>query len=409
MFPAGKPLSRSHPGPLRRGVLRRAALASIAAALGAGALAGTAAAQAPVPCAGIGDSKYNCEFYPAGNGISGGAPVLNPAGAVIGYLHKGTNWVICQQAGRTERSGAYFNKWWAFTQADNGKWGWVNAVYAQGGDNDGQWGGGVPNCNGGKGSPPGGAGAPPPPPAPPAPPPPPPGQPATCGSQPGAGDAVTRWAPVARCVLGMLGQPQSDTMVDAVFIIIRHESSGNPDAINLWDSNAKKGQASQGLMQVIPATFSWRRSPNLPDNLKDPAANIYAGLNWGIWKYGSIANIPGVKSVRSGGRYKPYATAQARGVPRTTSCKRVRSGRLALSVEGSGQRCAQARKAARRLDRQPAIRAATTPAADLSLTAGSSQYTCAVDPARHGRALRAVSCQSGKRTLWWTASKRGRR
>jgi hypothetical protein len=397
------PGSRLRPGPAGRRVMRRAALTLFAAVLAAAAFAGTAAAQAPVPCTGIGDGKYNCEFYPAGDGISGGAPVLNPAGSVIGYLHQGTNWVICQQAGRTERSGAYFNKWWAFTQADNGKWGWVNAVYAKGGDNDGQWGGGVPNCNDGKGNPPGGGATPPPTPPPP---PPPAGQPTTCGSEPGPGDAVRRWAPVVRCVLGMLGQPQSDSMVDAVFIIIWNESRGNPNAINLWDSNAKKGQPSQGLMQVIPATFSWRRSPNLPNQIKDPAANIYAGLNWGIWKYGSIANIPGVKSVRSGGGYKPYATAQARGVPRSTNCKRVRSGRMTLSVDGRGQRCAQARKAAARLDRQPAIRSASRPAADLTLKAGSSQYTCAVDPARHGRAVRAVSCQSGKRTLWWTASKR---
>jgi hypothetical protein len=387
----------------------RAVPALVAGLIAAGAFAATAAAQAPVPCSGIGGGKYNCQFYPAGDGISGGTPVLNSAGERVGYLNEGTNWIICQQAGRTERSGAYYNKWWAYTQANNQQWGWASAVFGKGGDNDGQFGGGVPNCNGSKGNPPGvGGGAPPPPPPgqQPPPPPPPSGQPAACGSAPGPGDAVTRWAPVARCVLGMLGQPQSDSLVDAVFIIIRHESNGNPDAINNWDSNAKRGQPSQGLMQVIPATFSWRRSPNLPNSLRDPAANIYAGLNWGIYKYGSIANIPGVKSVRSGGKYKPYAGAQMRGVTRATTCGKARAGRLTLAVNGYGQKCSRARKAAAALDRRPAIRNATAPVFDLIVKAGSVEYTCAVDPSRRGRALRAVSCQSGRKTLWWAASRR---
>lgn len=363
-----------------------------------------AVAATAVPCSAAGAARFNCDFYPAGNGISGGTPVLNAAGTPIGYLNGGTNWVVCQQAGRTERSGAYYNKWWAFTQANNQKWGWASAVYGKGGDNDGRF-GGVPMCNGSKGNPPGGGSPQPgqPPPAPV------PAQPTSCASTPGPGDKVTRWAPVARCVLGMLGQPQSASTVDAVFIIIRHESGGDPNAINNWDSNAKRGQPSQGLMQVIPDTFSWRRSPNLPNRLLDPAANIYAGLNWGIWKYGSIANIPGVKSIRSGGRYRPYAAAQVRGVPRATNCGTARSGALRLSVNAYGQRCSQARKVVARLDRRAAIRAARAPLSDLILKAGSVTYVCVVDPMAHGRARRAVSCQSGKRTLWWAASNgRGR-
>jgi hypothetical protein len=51
--------------------------------------------------------------------------------------------------------GRYFNSNRAWTVADNGKSGWVNAVYASGGDNDGPF-GGVPPCNGARGAPPGG-------------------------------------------------------------------------------------------------------------------------------------------------------------------------------------------------------------------------------------------------------------
>jgi hypothetical protein len=83
----------------------------------------------------------------------------------VGFLHKGRNWVLCQQVGGRETSGAYFNDNWAWTLADNNRAGWINAVYASGGDNDGAF-GGVPACNGAHGNAPGGAPAPAPGPQP---------------------------------------------------------------------------------------------------------------------------------------------------------------------------------------------------------------------------------------------------
>jgi len=73
---------------------------------------------------------------------------------LVGTLHKGTNWVICQRTGGQARSGAYYNNNWAWTLSDQNTWGWVNAVYAQGGDNNGAF-GGVPACGGAHGNPPG--------------------------------------------------------------------------------------------------------------------------------------------------------------------------------------------------------------------------------------------------------------
>jgi hypothetical protein len=131
-------------------------------------LASTAFGQAQIPCSGdIGGGKFNCQFYVEGDGHSGGSPVVDSAGNRVGFLHKGTNWVVCQQEGRRETSGAYFNKWWAYTLSDGNTWGWVNGVYASGGDNDGGF-ANVPNCNGSKGNPPGAGGGAPPPPPPPA-------------------------------------------------------------------------------------------------------------------------------------------------------------------------------------------------------------------------------------------------
>ncbi|MEY9858067.1 hypothetical protein ABH935_003680 [Catenulispora sp. GAS73] len=118
-----------------------------------------APAPAPVPCGGTASTPQgtgiNCPFDTAGNGYSGGSPVLDSGGGNVGYLPQGTNWVICQAQGRTETQsgGQYFNNWWAWTEANNQHWGWVNAVDGHGGANNGAF-GGVPMCNGSKGAPP---------------------------------------------------------------------------------------------------------------------------------------------------------------------------------------------------------------------------------------------------------------
>jgi lysophospholipase L1-like esterase len=152
----------------------------LAVALGSLNVAVAQAAPAPVPCVKAAGGHFNCQWYPAGDGQSGGAAVRSSDGTVVGYLHQGTNWIVCQQQGGRTSSGNYYNSWWGWTEADDGKWGWVNAVWAKGGDNDGQFGGGTPQCAGDHGAPPGASDptapnpapqpTPTPPPAPPAPP-----------------------------------------------------------------------------------------------------------------------------------------------------------------------------------------------------------------------------------------------
>jgi hypothetical protein len=127
-----------------------------------------------------------------------------------------------------------------------------------------------------------------------------------CGSTPGSGTEVTRWNNVVTCVLGMLGQPASGELINDVDIVIQGESSGDPNAINLWDQNAQNGTPSTGLVQVIQPTFDAYKSADLADDIWDPAANIYAGMNYAIHRYGSIQNIPGVVSVNNGGGYVGY-------------------------------------------------------------------------------------------------------
>lgn len=74
-------------------------------------------------------------------------------------------------------------------------------------------------------------------------------------------------------------------------VLIQRESSWNPNSINLWDSNAKAGHPSMGLMQTIASTFAGNRNPSLPNNVYDPVSNIAAGINYIIGRYGDISNV----------------------------------------------------------------------------------------------------------------------
>lgn len=108
------------------------------------------------------------------------------------------------------------------------------------------------------------------------------------------GAGVRRWAPLVLQALAMLGQPAS--YLGITLRRMQQESGGNPNAINLWDINAKRGTPSIGLMQVIGPTFSAYRDPRAPNNIYDPLANILASMRYALARYGSLPaayNRPG--------------------------------------------------------------------------------------------------------------------
>lgn len=110
----------------------------------------------------------------------------------------------------------------------------------------------------------------------------------------GGGGNVQRWAPLVLQALAMLGQ--SSALLPLVLRRMNQESGGNPNAINLTDINAQRGYPSQGLMQTIPGTFAAYAGRFAGRGITDPFANIYAGLNYAIHRYGSLAyamNKPG--------------------------------------------------------------------------------------------------------------------
>lgn len=92
---------------------------------------------------------------------------------------------------------------------------------------------------------------------------------------PGAG--VQMWTATVQKALSMLGLPLS--LTQATLRRMNQESSGNPKAINDWDSNARKGTPSKGLMQVIDGTFKRYMMPGY-GNIWDPLSNILASLRY---------------------------------------------------------------------------------------------------------------------------------
>ncbi|MEU7768227.1 transglycosylase SLT domain-containing protein [Nocardia sp. NPDC049190] len=69
---------------------------------------------------------------------------------------------------------------------------------------------------------------------------------------------------------------------------IMRESTGNPQAINLWDSNAAMGIPSKGLLQVIDPTFATYHVEGTSWDIWDPVANIAAACNYAAQRYGSM-------------------------------------------------------------------------------------------------------------------------
>lgn len=99
---------------------------------------------------------------------------------------------------------------------------------------------------------------------------------------------VEQWRSTVIKALKMEGQ-YSDANVKRTLYQMQTESGGNPKAINLWDSNAKKGTPSKGLMQVIDPTFAaYARAP-FNKNIYDPLSNILASVRYAVSRYGSLA------------------------------------------------------------------------------------------------------------------------
>ncbi|UXY36353.1 transglycosylase SLT domain-containing protein [Streptomyces albidocamelliae] len=93
--------------------------------------------------------------------------------------------------------------------------------------------------------------------------------------------------------LAIMAEKKIPGTYNGIYRNVMRESSGNPNAINLWDSNAVKGTPSKGLLQVIDPTFATYHVVGTSFDPYDPVANITAACNYAAARYGSIDNVFG--------------------------------------------------------------------------------------------------------------------
>ena len=102
----------------------------------------------------------------------------------------------------------------------------------------------------------------------------------------GAKDYAT-WAPIAMTALTMTGSGIWN--LDSMMRRMKQESGYDPNAVNNWDSNARRGTPSKGLMQVIQPTFDAYAMDGFDTNIFDPLSNMLASIRYTKATYGSLA------------------------------------------------------------------------------------------------------------------------
>lgn len=117
---------------------------------------------------------------------------------------------------------------------------------------------------------------------------------------------AARWSAVATEALVREGQFGPKRLA-SLLRRMGQESGYNPRAINNWDVNAKNGDPSKGLMQVIGSTFRAYRDKTLSSDIYDPLANIVASIRYTLARYGDLEKGWDRKGgYAEGGIVRPY-------------------------------------------------------------------------------------------------------
>ena len=121
------------------------------------------------------------------------------------------------------------------------------------------------------------------------------------------GASVSRWKPYVIKALKANHFSASPSQVSAWMRVIQRESNGNPKAVNNWDSNAKAGHPSKGLVQTIEPTFranAFKGHTNILNGYDD----LLAGIHYMAARYGrgagAFATVSGPRGYAEGGRPK---------------------------------------------------------------------------------------------------------
>ncbi|WP_375694861.1 phage tail tape measure protein [Lactobacillus delbrueckii] len=100
------------------------------------------------------------------------------------------------------------------------------------------------------------------------------------------GAGVMRWKSYVAKALKANGIDATSYRISKILATIQRESGGNPRAINLWDSNAKAGIPSKGLMQTIGPTFNAYKLKGHND-IYNGFDNLLAAINYIKHRYGT--------------------------------------------------------------------------------------------------------------------------
>ena len=105
----------------------------------------------------------------------------------------------------------------------------------------------------------------------------------------GTTGSAESWREMAMAAMRRQGFNADDpAQVNAMLAQIMSESGGNADiAQQIVDVNGTGESAGVGLLQIIPGTFAAHRDPELPDDRRDPWANMNAALRYYKGRYGT--------------------------------------------------------------------------------------------------------------------------
>lgn len=123
---------------------------------------------------------------------------------------------------------------------------------------------------------------------------------------------------LVKAAAAMMHTSVSGGDVSHILNVIKHESGGRANAINLWDSNAKKGTPSKGILQFIDSTFRKYAMPG-HTNIWNPLDQLLAMFNDTSWRsdltLGGWGPAGGRRFANGGWAFEPAIFGEVPGEP----------------------------------------------------------------------------------------------
>lgn len=123
---------------------------------------------------------------------------------------------------------------------------------------------------------------------------------------------------LVKAAASMMHTEVSGGDVSHILNVIKHESGGRANAINLWDSNAQKGTPSKGILQFIDSTFMKYAMPG-HTNIWNPLDQLLAMFNDTSWRsdltLGGWGPVGGRRFANGGWAFEPAIFGEVPGQP----------------------------------------------------------------------------------------------